>query len=320
MPIAWLSLSLAQNANQPKLQQSPLRATDANQSRIAAKSPESKRSQYGFSIIGKRSIAEDHNPYSWEAERLLGKKLAVLVERQSQLITDVGINAYLDRLEGKIAYNSDFPGPLTVKIVKDLEPNAFSLPGGLLYVNSGMIIAAENEAELAGVLAHETGHVAARHMTRLITKQKNWKIFCLALGGPAGYLFVKKGLPIFLMRTARNSEFEADLLGLQYHYAAGYDPYEFVYLLRILNEDEDAVSLWDRLTDSHPMTEKRIRRAQTDIVRYLPARNEYLADTSEFHEMKTRLTAIMGIRESASNSADDSKFKGESFQPVPKRP
>jgi predicted Zn-dependent protease len=157
-------------------------------------------------------------------------------------------------------------------------------------------------------------------MTRLISKQKTWKALSLALGGPAGYLFVKKGLPLFLMKSMRNSELEADLLGLEYQYASGYDPDEFVRLLRVLDEGGETASLWDRLTDSHPLTDARVSHAQSDIARYLPTRIDYITDTSEFQEVKTRVANLMGISDSDWNSAASSSFTGESFQPLATKP
>jgi len=276
--------------------------------------------KYEFSGIGRRNIARGTNLYSWEAEKELGEKLARIVEQQSDLIVDPVITEYVDRLEQRIAHNSDYRGPLTVKIVKDVDTNAYSLPGGLIYVQTGIILAAENEAELAAVLAHETGHLAARHMTRLITRQKTWKVLSLAFGGPAGYLFVKKALPIFLMKSMRNSEFEADLLGLEYQYAAGYDPDEFLRLLKVVDEGVEKASLLTRLTDSHPLTDARIRHAQSDIARYLPTRTQHIIDTSEFQEMKRRVSNLMGISDSDWKSADDSSFTGDSFQPLATQP
>src|SRR5512142_289111 len=153
-------------------------------------------------------------------------------------------------------------------------------------------------------------------MTKLITQQKTWKRVSLALGGPAGYLFVRTGLSMFLLRTMRNSELEADLLGLEYQYASGYDPNEFVHLLNIVNEDDAPSSFWDRLADSHPLTGTRISRAQSDIARYLPTRREYVTDTSEFQEIRTRSANILGINDSDWRFTDESNFAGESFQPL----
>ena len=279
-----------------------------------------RRNKYDISSIGSRNIAQGLNLYSWDEERELGTKLAAIVEQETDLANDSVITNYVECLEQKIASHSDYHGPLTVKIVKDIDTNAYSLPGGLIYVEMGIILSAENEAEFAAVLAHETGHVAARHMTKLITKQKTWKIASLALGGPVGYLFARTGLPMMLMKTMRNSEFEADLLGLEYQYASGYDPSEFVHLLTIVNADDEPASFWDRLADSHPLIRTRISRAQSDIARYLPAGREYITDTNEFQEIRTRVANILGIKDFDRKFTDASKFAGESFQPLLKHP
>jgi predicted Zn-dependent protease len=276
--------------------------------------------KYDMSRIGKRKIDQGMNFYSQEAEQALGEKLAAVVEQQSELINDSMVTEYVNRLEQTIARHADSNGPFTVKVVNDPDTNAYSLPGGFIYVYTGLILATENEAEFAAVLAHETGHLAARHMTKLITKQKTWKVLSLAAGGPAGYLFVRTALPVFVMNTMRKTEFEADLLGLEYQYASGYDPNEFVQLLNVLNDDDQEGSFWGRLTDSHPTTQSRIIRARTDIRRYLPSRSEYITDSSEFQQVKMRVANLMAVRDFGWKSVDSSTFAGDNFLPFPTVP
>jgi predicted Zn-dependent protease len=276
--------------------------------------------KYDMSRIGRRKIDQGMNFYSQEAERALGEQLAAVVERQSQVVSDTTVTEYANRLEQTIARNADSSGPFTVKVVNDPDTNAFSLPGGFIYVYTGLILAAANEAEFAAILSHETGHLAARHMTKLITRQKTWKVLSLAAGGPAGYLFVRTALPVFVMKSMRNAEFEADLLGLEYQFASGYDPDEFVRLLNMLNEDDQEGSLWGRLSDSHPTTQSRISRARTSIRRYLPSRSEYIIDSSEFQQVKMRVANLMGLRDFGWKSVDGPTFVGDNFLPFPSVP
>ena len=249
--------------------------------------------RFDISQIGHRRIEHGLNLYSPKEEQLLGNKLARLVEQHSEVISDPSIAEYLQRLEQTISRNSDTHYAIKIKIIKDVEANAYSLPGGFIYVQSGLILAAENEAQLVAAISHEAAHIAGRHATMLVSQQRVWKWSSLLAGGPVGYFFSRKLSPLFLMRTLRKIELEADLLGLQYEYASGYDPTEFVSLIRNLSSDEEKPSLADRLSDSHPPSELRVLRAQECIRKYLPVRSEEIVDTSEFQNVKVRVTAAM---------------------------
>jgi predicted Zn-dependent protease len=249
--------------------------------------------RYDVSRVGHRRIDHGMNLYSQKDERLLGSRLAALFEQNAQVIANPAIANYLKRLEETISRSSDVPYPITIKVIRDVEVNAYSLPGGFIYVQSGLILAVENEAQLIAALSHEAAHIAGRHFTRLVTQQKVWKWSLLIAGGPAGYLVNREAVPLFLARSLRSAELEADLIGLQYEYASGYDPTEFVNLIWNVSREEGKSTLSDHLRDSHPPSNLRMRRAKTCIRNYLPARSEELVDTSEFQEFKAQIAALI---------------------------
>jgi predicted Zn-dependent protease len=184
-------------------------------------------------------------------------------------------------------------------VIESNEINAFGLPGGYLYVDSGLILAADSEAELAGVVAHEVAHVAARHDARIATRNRIWKLISYC-SGPAGGA-VKLAGYIWSTKLRREAEREADFLGLEYQYASGYDPRAFVQFFERLHIAEDH-SFIGKMFARYPLTEDRIRRAEKEISA-LPARDEHIVDTSEFQEVKSRLANIMlGQRKSEDGS------------------
>jgi beta-barrel assembly-enhancing protease len=255
--------------------------------------------KYDVSKIGDRSIGSGVNLYSIEKEQALGHELALEVERDSQLITDPTITEYVNRVGQKIVRNSDAKVPFVIKVIDNDEINAFALPGGYFYVNSGLILAADNEAELAGVMAHEIAHVAARHATKNATRAQIFNIASIPLifvGGPIGYVVRQAAglaVPMGFLKFSRDAEREADLLGLEYQYAAGYDPGAFVQFFEKLKDTEKQHhSLLAKAFSTHPMTEDRIKRAQTEIEEFLPARDQYIETTSEFDEVKARLAQL----------------------------
>jgi predicted Zn-dependent protease len=188
---------------------------------------------------------------------------------------------------------------MSVRIIDSDELNAFALPGGRLYVNVGMIMAAESEAELAGVMAHEIAHVAARHATKNATKRQIWNLASIPLmfvGGPAGMVVhnvVQVAVPMTFLKFSRNAEREADLLGLEYEYAAGYDPAAMVnFFEKLQTKDKKKPNFVVRAFQTHPMNDDRLKRAQKTIAELLPAKDEYMVSTSEFDEVKARLTSL----------------------------
>ncbi len=255
--------------------------------------------KYNVDKIGDRNIGRGLDFYSLEKERALGRELAEEVERTAHLVTDPVITEYVNRLGQNLVRNSDAKVPFTIKVIDNDEINAFALPGGFFYVNTGLILAADNESELAGVMAHEIAHVAARHATKNATRSEIFNLASIPLifiGGPAGYAvrqFVGLAVPMSFLKFSRDAEREADLLGLEYQYATGYDPQEFVKFFEKLQEKKHKKKgLLSRAFSTHPMTEDRIKRADEEIARYLPPRREYIVDSSDFQQAKARLQEL----------------------------
>ena len=263
----------------------------------APATPKKSDPKYDITQIGNRNIGKGVNFYSLEKEQRLGRELAAELEQEVHLLDDALVTEYVNRVGQNLVRNSDAKLPFTIKVVDDDEINAFALPGGYFYVNSGLIMAADNEAELAGVMAHEIAHVCARHATRSMTKGRIWNLASIPLifvGGGAGYAvrqLVALSVPMSFLKFSRDAEREADFLGIEYQYAAGYDPSALVQFLEKINAMEKLKKhrFVAKLFSTHPMTEDRIRRAQTEIAMILPPRDEYLMTTSEFDEVKSQL-------------------------------
>ena len=252
--------------------------------------------KYDVRLIGRREVATGVNFYSYDREIALGRDLSKQVEATSKLVTDPVVTEYVNRIGQNLVRNSDARVPFTIKVLDNEEVNAFALPGGFFYVDSGLILAADNEAELAAVMAHEIAHVAARHATKNMTRSEIWNLASIPLmfvGGPAGYAIAEIAsiaVPMSFLKFSRDAEREADLLGLEYDYAAGYDPQAFVQFFEKLNaDDKKKHSKIAKLFSTHPMTGDRVTAAQDEIRQYLPDRDSYVVDTSEFDQVKARL-------------------------------
>jgi predicted Zn-dependent protease len=263
--------------------------------------------------IGNRDVSRGPNFYSLEKEIALGKQLAQDVERQTKVIDDPIVAEYVNRVGQNIVRNSDCKVPFTIKVVEDDSVNAFALPGGFFFVNTGLILRADNEAELAGVMAHETAHVCARHGTRQATKAELANYMTIPLifmGGWAGYGIQQAAgvlVPMSLLKFSRTYESEADMLGLQYMYKTGYDPSSFVdFFEKIQALEKKKHGSVAQLFSSHPMTDDRIQAAQKNIQQNLEARPEYVVNTSEFNDVKARLGMIENRRK-VDNKNDPNK-------------
>ena len=264
-----------------------------------------KNSKEDVEAIGNRSVGKGVNFYSLEREIALGKGLAQEVERSSKLIDDPVVVEYVNRVGQNLVRNSDARVPFTIKVIDSDEVNAFALPGGFFYVNSGLILHAQEEAELAGVMAHEISHVTARHGTKQATKGEIMQLATipLILLGPAGYAgygiyeATQLAIPFSYLKFSRDSEREADYLGLQYMYKAGYDPNAYVtFFERIQADEKRRPGTIPKLFSTHPPTPERIENTQKEIARILPAKQEYIVTTSEFDQVKARLRNIMFSR------------------------
>src|SRR5882724_11655100 len=269
-----------------------------------------KNSKDDVEAIGNRKVGKGPNFYSLEKEIALGKQLAQEVERSSKLIDDPIVTEYVNRVGQNLARNSDGRVPFTIKVIDSDEVNAFALPGGFFYVNSGLILRAQEESELAGVMAHEISHVAARHGTKNATKGQILQLATipLILLGPAGlagyglYEGLNVALPVTFLKFSRDAEREADFLGLQYMYKAGYDPNAYVtFFERIQADEKRRPGTIPKVFSTHPPTPERIANAQKEIARILPNRPEYIVTTSEFNNVKERLRNITLARKAQDN-------------------
>jgi len=253
--------------------------------------------------IGNRDVGKGVNFYSLEKEIALGKQLAQEVERQAKIIDDPVIAEYVNRVGQNLVRNSDAKVPFTIKVLDSEEINAFALPGGFFFVNSGLILKADNEAELAGVMAHEIAHVAARHGTRQATRGTiiNYaSIPLIFMGGWTGYA-IRQGaglaIPLGFLTFSRGFESEADLLGLEYLYKTGYDPTSFVdFFEKIQSLEKRKPGTLSKVFSTHPMTDDRIKTAQKNIAEILKSKPEYVVNTSEFNDVKSRLSMLHNRR------------------------
>jgi len=253
--------------------------------------------------IGNRDIGKGVNFYSLEKEIALGKQLAQEVERQAKIIDDPVIAEYVNRVGQNLVRNSDAKVPFTIKVLDSEEVNAFALPGGFFFVNSGLILKADTEAELAGVMAHEIAHVAARHGTKQATRGEliNFaSIPLIFMGGWTGYA-IRQGaglaIPMGFLTFTRSFEREADYLGLQYLYKSGYDPTSFVdFFEKIQSMEKRKPGSVSKVFSTHPMTDDRIKSAQNQIQNELTPKPEYVVNTSEFNDVKGRLAMLHNRR------------------------
>ncbi len=247
-----------------------------------------KNSKEDVEAIGNRSVGKGINLYSLEREISLGKQLAQEVERSSKLIDDPIVTEYVNRVGQNLVRNSDARVPFTIKVIDSDEVNAFALPGGFFYVNSGLILRAQEESELAGVMAHEISHVCARHGTKNATKGELMQLATIPLillgpGGWAGYGMyqgLNLAIPVTYLKFSRDAEREADYLGIQYMYKTGYDPNSYItFFERIQADEKRRPGTIPKVFSTHPPTPERIENTQKEIARILPARQEYIVTT-----------------------------------------
>ena len=290
-----------QQASQPQAQQPAAEPQPVQQKDTV----NPKNSKEDVEAIGDRKVSCKMNWFSIEKEIGLGKGLAQEVERSSKLIDDPTVTEYVNRVGQNLVRNSDAKVPFTIKVIDSDEVNAFALPGGFFYVNSGLILRAQEESELAGVMAHEISHVTARHGTCQATKGELMQLASIpamifipySWAGYAMYQGLNMAIPLTFLKFSRDAEREADFLGVQYMYKAGYDPNAYVtFFERIQADEKRRPGTIPKAFSTHPPTPERIGNTQKEIARILPARQEYIVTTSEFDTVKARLRNIMFSR------------------------
>ena len=257
-------------------------------------------SAIGSRNIGGRGIG---NWYSLQTEVNMGRQYAEQINRSTKFITDPIVTEYVNRIAQNLVRNSDAKIPFTVKVIDAEDINAFALPGGFFYVNSGLILAADSESELAGVMAHEISHVIAHHAARQMTRSNYAQLGTIPLifvGGMAGYGAYEAAsvaIPVTFMKFSREFEAQADYLGVQYLYKAGYDPESFIaFFEKIEAMEKHKPGTIAKAFEDHPPTADRIQHSQEEIARILPPRAHYVVDTSEFEDVKARLGRIENRR------------------------
>jgi len=278
--------------------------------------------------IGNRKVGGGVNLYSLEREIAIGKQLAQEIERSAKLVDDPVVTEFVNRVGQNLVRNSDARVPFTIKVIDSDELNAFALPGGFFYVNSGLVLRADEEAELAGVMAHEIAHVTARHGTKNATKGELTQLAMIPLillgpGGWAGY-GLYQGLnffiPLTFLKFSRDAEREADFLGLQYMYKAGYDPNAYVsFFEKVQAEERRKPGSIPKVFSSHPPTPERVQNAQKEIASVLPVRDEYIVTTSEFDLVKARLRALQSGRKAQDQDPDKPTLRKRTEQEKDKK-
>jgi predicted Zn-dependent protease len=239
------------------------------------------------------------NWYSVEKQVAMGRSYAQQIEAQIKLVNDPVVTEYVNRIGQNLVRNSDAQVPFTIKVIDSDVVNAMALPGGFFYVNSGLILAADEEAEMAGVMAHEIAHVAACHVAREQTRYTLMQLATIPLifvGGGIGYGAYEAAGPAAMMgilKFSRGFEAEADYLGVEYMYRAGYDPSAFVsFFEKIQAMEKKKPGTLAKTFDTHPQTPDRIEKTQEEIRKILPAKQQYIVTTSEFDDVKSRLASI----------------------------
>jgi predicted Zn-dependent protease len=252
--------------------------------------------------VGNRNVGCGRGVGNWytvEGQVARGRVYAQQIESQIKLVNDPVVTEYVNRVGQNLVRNSDAQVPFTIKVIDSDVVNAMALPGGFFYVNSGLILAADEEAEMAGVMAHEIAHVAACHYGREMTRANLLQmasipfIFMGGAIGYAGYEAAGLAIPMTFLRFSRGFEAEADYLGVEYMYRAGYDPSAFVsFFEKIQAMEKKKPGTLSKAFDTHPQTPDRIEKTQDEIRKILPSKPQYVVTTSEFDEVKSRLASI----------------------------
>lgn len=280
------------------------------------------------SQIGKRNINGGADKlFGWlggsrEKEMQIGRQLALEVEQQAKLVEDPMVTEYVNRVGQNVVLHSDAKIPFTIKVIDSDEVNAFALPGGFFFVNRGLLLAADNESELAGVMAHEIAHVAARHAMENQGKGTLFNYATLAgviFGGPIVSQILYNGGGILGalagLKFSRGAETEADLLGVQYLYAAGYDPTGMSTMFeKLASKNKKKPGTIQKLFSTHPQSADR-RDTSLALVARFPEKEEYIISTSEFQRVKAYLLKLTNAKAGIATDYDE----GENPKPTLKR-
>lgn len=280
-------------------------------------------------MIGKRNINSGliaKMSGSTEKEVRMGRQAAAEVDRQAKFVDDPVITEYVNRVGQNIVLHSDAKVPFTIKVIDSDEVNAFALPGGFFYVNKGLLLAADNEAELAGVMAHEIAHVAARHAVENQTKASLLEYAALGgsifLGGIPGMIYQNTagiGLLGIFLKFSRGAEEEADKLGVQYMYAAGYDPGAMATMFEKLEaKNKKKPGFIARAFATHPAPPDR-RASSLALAARFPDLEEYVISSSEFQRVKNRLLRLSNARASTTGAIQAVDESGAPGRPTLKR-
>lgn len=318
-----------QNDTQANAQKSTDKTTPKTTTAPPANSGKPLATNEDPSMIGKRNINKGiiaKMSGSTEKEVRQGRELAAEVDRQAKFVDDPQITEYVNRVGQNIVLHSDAKIPFTIKVIDSDEVNAFALPGGFFYVNKGLLLAADNEAELAGVMAHEIAHVAARHAMENSTKASLLEYLAVGtsifLGGIPGMVFQNTaglGLLGAFMKFSRSAEEEADKLGVQYMYAAGYDPTAMATMFEKLEaKNKKKPGLIARAFSTHPAPPDR-RAASLLLASRFPEHEEYVISTSEFQKVKGRLLRLSNARASVTGALPAGEEGGAPGRPTLKR-
>jgi predicted Zn-dependent protease len=298
---------LAEKEAEKKRKEEERAAKEAEKKAKEAEKTAPKKQNDDIENIGNRDINKGMDirvmTPNLESEIAMGRQLSREIESQATLVQDPMITEYINRVGQNIVKNSDSKIPFTIKVIDSDEINAMSLPGGFFYVNTGLILAADEEAELAAVMAHEVAHVTARHAAEQQGRANALNLASLPLsiftGGILGAA-IQQGasilIPMTFLKFDRKAEEEADWLGLQYMYKAGYDPGASVSFFEKLQARESAKKKMSSLFSTHPPTEARVTKTKENIENFLPAREQYLVTTSEFDAIKSRLAQLQDQR------------------------
>ncbi|MBX3243680.1 MAG: M48 family metalloprotease [Acidobacteria bacterium] len=279
-------------------------------------------------MIGKRKINKGTDKlFGWlggsqSKELALGRQLAMEVEQSTKMVEDPLVTEYVNRVGQNLVLHSDAKIPFTIKVIDSDEVNAFALPGGYFFVNKGLILAADNESELAGVMAHEIAHVAARHAMENQGKLQaiNYGLIATIIfgGGVASAIAQNAGgfgQLLSFLKFSRNAETEADTLGVQYLYAAGYDPNGMATMFEKLNEkNKKKPGTWAKIFSTHPQSIDR-RDASISLVARFPEKEEYVISSSEFNRVKSHLLRTTNAKAGIISDSND----GDPGRPTLKR-